>query len=258
MEPYYFKSGDDDLFGAYHPANDMMSRKSAIICSPIFQEYHRTYRMFSNMADRWSQKGYHVLRFDYYGTGDSSGDLQHAGPARWVSDISAAMKELSEISGADQVSMLGIRYGALLAAAAVEELENVESMIMWDPIWLGDEYLRQMELSQAHYVDSQKILSASEAESAKSEICGFERCAWFDDEFRFTELSSTSVHTLEHIDIVLTQSPHPAQSTFTNNCMSAGVTVESIELDVECDWDSRSGNALQVPDVVARIEECLV
>ena len=45
-----------------------------VLCYPGGQEYIRSRRAFRQLAIRLSSAGFPVLRFDYHGCGDSSGD----------------------------------------------------------------------------------------------------------------------------------------------------------------------------------------
>ena len=62
--------------------------------------------------------GWDTLRFDYYGTGDSAGDLIEANLGGWEKDIEWAIEEARATSGANRVALIGLRLGANLAASA--------------------------------------------------------------------------------------------------------------------------------------------
>jgi len=92
--------------------------------------------------------GLHVLRFDYFGTGDSAGDLHEATPALWMANITSAVEELIDLSGASRISLVGVRLGATLAAAVACELrDTVDGLVMWDPIVSGSAYVTDLRLN---------------------------------------------------------------------------------------------------------------
>jgi pimeloyl-ACP methyl ester carboxylesterase len=98
------------------------------------------------LAVKLSAAGFHTLRFDYFGTGDSAGEMTDADLEGWEDDIESAMEELEHIVGAAQVALIGLRVGATLAAkVAARKVEEVNALVLWDPVIGGEEYLRSLE-----------------------------------------------------------------------------------------------------------------
>ena len=142
IEPFFF--GSEPLFGVYHPAQDVDADKLVVICAPLFDEYRRSYRAMADFAAACSEKGYHVLRFDYLGTGDSYGELAEVDTINeWLTNIDDAIEEGCALSGADQVTLVGVRFGAALAAGA--QHPAVMQRILWDPIANGLDYTRWLD-----------------------------------------------------------------------------------------------------------------
>jgi pimeloyl-ACP methyl ester carboxylesterase len=101
------------------------------------------------MADRLSRSGFHVLRFDYYATGDSSGDCSEASLARWVDDVLTASEELADTAGVQRVAWVGLRLGGTTTAlAAARRPAILSDLVLWDPVVDGLAYLE--ELRRAH------------------------------------------------------------------------------------------------------------
>ena len=77
MEPFYFGKSPRALFGVYHPPKAGMTRKTGVVlCYPMGHEYVYSHRAFLRLAMLLSSAGFHVLRFDFYGCGDSEGDCK--------------------------------------------------------------------------------------------------------------------------------------------------------------------------------------
>ena len=146
IEPFFFKK--DQLFGCYHPAADLDSQRLLIICPPFFDDYRRSYRALSDLANACAEQGVHVLRFDFYGTGESQGMLDQASVDDWKEGIHAAIEEGMALSGANEVTLLGVRFGAVLAAQIMHE--NVKRYIFWDPIASGASYLEWLDKVNDH------------------------------------------------------------------------------------------------------------
>ena len=143
-EPFYF-GPDGSLFGVYHAAGRARARTVAIVlCQPLGHEYFRLHRAFRNIAVGLSRVGFPVLRFDYYGTGDSHGETPDAGLRRWQQDVGAAIDEVKRRSGAARVSLVGLRFGATLAWLECAKREDADLLVMWEPIVTGRTYLTQL------------------------------------------------------------------------------------------------------------------
>jgi pimeloyl-ACP methyl ester carboxylesterase len=102
---------------------------------------HATIRQ---LARALSSAGFHALRFDYYGTGDSGGDETEVGHEQWLADVATAVDELKEISQLSHVDLVGLRYGAALAAGAAKGREDIDRLVLWEPVVDGRAYLSEL------------------------------------------------------------------------------------------------------------------
>jgi alpha/beta superfamily hydrolase len=136
MIPLYFGAGHQQLFGVYEAAHKSGgASRAAVLCNPVGNEYVHAHRTMRNLASRLSKAGLHVLRFDYYGTGDSAGDSDEGSPDRWCDDIEAAISELRDMTGATQMNLIGMRFGANLAAqVAARHPHELEGLVLWEPL----------------------------------------------------------------------------------------------------------------------------
>ena len=117
--------------------------------------------------------GWDTLRFDYYGTGDSAGDLVEANLGEWEKDIEWAVEEARATSGANRVALIGLRLGANLAASvAVRRSKEVDVLILWDPVVRGPEFLSEVHALEAAISTAPPLERASEA-GGGHEILGF-------------------------------------------------------------------------------------
>lgn len=137
IEPLFFS--ENKLFGVYQSASDPGAEKGVVICPPLFDEYRRTYRALSDLGTACAQLNYHVLRFDFRGTGDSSLSISDISDKNiWLEDIANAVEELELLSGVSSVTVLSVRMSSLLASSfcAANRLKH----IAWDPILDGNEF----------------------------------------------------------------------------------------------------------------------
>jgi pimeloyl-ACP methyl ester carboxylesterase len=146
MNHFLFGTSKRRLFGIYDAAVDSTgARRAAILCYPWAAEYTYAHRTMRQLALKLSSIGFHILRFDYYGTGDSGGDSTDIDLLGWQADLETAIEELTEITGLTKVTLIGMRLGAVVAAGVASRLRNVvEAVVLWDPIMSGPEYLKQL------------------------------------------------------------------------------------------------------------------
>lgn len=96
-----------------------------IILPPFAEEMNRCRRLMKLTQDSLAAKGLCSLSVDYYGTGDSAGDFKSARLSMWESDVLNACA-LAKHAGAATVSLLGFRFGALMAAAVAHKISDVK------------------------------------------------------------------------------------------------------------------------------------
>lgn len=127
------------LFAIHEPAAETRGRlRAAVICNPWGEEYTYAHRSLRHLALRLTRAGFHVLRFDYYGTGDSGGESSEVDLAGLESDIGQAVEAAQDVTGNRQIALVGLRLGANLAVrAAAQAPGDVESLVLWDPLLRG-------------------------------------------------------------------------------------------------------------------------
>lgn len=104
-------------------------------------EYIYCHRALRQLAARLSDSGFPVLRFDYYGCGDSSGYAEEGEISQWLQDISTAIAVARNRSGIARTCLVGIRLGAALSFLAAAHRDDVDSIALWDPVVIGKTYL---------------------------------------------------------------------------------------------------------------------
>ncbi len=140
--PFYFGTPDKLLFGCLHePAPERRRNCAVVVCQPLGHEYVNCHRALRQLAARLCDAGFPVLRFDYYGCGDSSGSSEQGGIPQWLEDISAGVSEVRHRTGLAQTCLVGLRLGGALAMVAAARQGDIESIILWDPVVRGKSYL---------------------------------------------------------------------------------------------------------------------
>jgi pimeloyl-ACP methyl ester carboxylesterase len=95
------------------------------------------HRMFVSAARRLQDAGFHVLRFDFRGRGDSEGDAFDQGETEsdaipfLAADTSCAIQALRELSQVSIIVLLGICNGGEIATLAGRKEDNVDALVLW-------------------------------------------------------------------------------------------------------------------------------
>jgi pimeloyl-ACP methyl ester carboxylesterase len=128
------------LFGLFHAAP--AGRPGVLLCAPFGQEAIRTQRFYRVLTERLVRAGHPVLRFDYYGCGDSMGDDLDGDLEGWVLDVLTADAELRRLAGSRDCVWMGTRLGATLALMAAARATPAPARVVgWDAVLDGREYL---------------------------------------------------------------------------------------------------------------------
>jgi alpha/beta superfamily hydrolase len=138
---------DQALFGIYHPGA-FEQGIGVLLCPPLGQDLIRCHRLYRQLAHALTGIGAAVLRFDYYGTGDSAGASEEVGWPRCVADVTAAADQLRLRSGCQRIVGFGARLGGSLALAAADRA-HLYQLILWDPIMDGAAHVAALDALQA-------------------------------------------------------------------------------------------------------------
>jgi alpha-beta hydrolase superfamily lysophospholipase len=143
--PLWFGPDDERAFGWLHRPADGQTRGAVLLCPPLGYEFICAYRAYRLLAELLAAAGLAVLRFDYHGTGDATGDSDD--PDRvgaYVRTIGHARDEIARHTDAP-VSAVAMRAGALLVCAAAV-VEPFDRLVLWDPSTSGRGFIKEMKL----------------------------------------------------------------------------------------------------------------
>ena len=135
------------LFAWHHPARPDVRRAAAVVlCPPIGYDYMCVYRPWRMLAGRLAGLGFDAFRFDYEGTGNSSGGPEQPRlVSAWLESVGRAIDEARTCTGSSSVALVGLRVGAALALRAAADRGGVERLVLWSPYPSGRAAVREME-----------------------------------------------------------------------------------------------------------------
>lgn len=240
MEPFYFGQTDNELLGQYHAPQGVPRDAAVLVCAPFLTDYMRTHSMLRTLALDLADLGYPTLRFDYLGTGDSSGDLSTASVESWCRNISDAGHELQAISGANHVIVFGIRLGALLAVEALKEPMRAKRFILLDPILCGSQYLLELRQSYDGLLRSHDQLTEEDKKLANEVETGYAIPQRLSDEITKLKLDVSAVSDAT-LKILWSRGCEAKLGTSTGDSQS---------VDLNLNWSTHSETVIPPYDAV--------
>jgi pimeloyl-ACP methyl ester carboxylesterase len=93
-------------------------------------------RLYVNIARKLEQQGFHVLRFDVWGIGDSQDRTGIRESTTFYDDALEAMELLRRRLGVDRFMLMGICMGAKIALGVAERDPRAESLILMEGIYV--------------------------------------------------------------------------------------------------------------------------
>jgi len=145
-EAFFFGEPGSRLFGVLHRPAEAADRirSASVICAPFGDERTSTHRLMVEWARVLAADGFHVLRFDYRGYGDSDGEFEDHTIEDHLADTARALSEVEERSNLECGLLCGLRLGATLAAITACRNNRNPSLVLWEPVISGSEYVSEM------------------------------------------------------------------------------------------------------------------
>lgn len=147
--PFFFENKrGQKLFAILHSPTDNSGGTAGnmgwVFCHSFTEEKLWAHRVYVSTARLLASQGHTVLRFDYSGYGDSEGTFENSTVDDQLQDITTAisiLKDRTEITG--NIGLIGLRYGAMLAAMVAETNKTISHLVLWDPVIDMDRYLQE-------------------------------------------------------------------------------------------------------------------
>ena len=142
-EPGYIQTDAGPLFRVLdRPEGAGRARAAVLFLAPCGDEKRAAYGASARLAGHLAAAGAAVLRFDYFGTGDSAGESQEVSLATMRRDAAAAAAALGELVPGATLEVLGVRMGGSLALELGAGLGAAKTVAV-APVVSGHNWLRQ-------------------------------------------------------------------------------------------------------------------
>jgi len=231
--PFYFGRGGG-LYGCLHrPIKPDQRRDAVLLCYPAFGEYIQCHRAYWYLAQMLAEAGYTTLRFEYAGTGDSVGDLESSDLSVWREDIHDAIKWMKSEGHARPSLLMGTRLGATLAAEEAFHHPEVENLVLWEPVYSGENYLDELCRQHNKYLAPiSEVLTELNARTGPTDILGFGIPHPLIEQIRNVQLSGANLSPFLNL-LVITS---PGRSREAGKALSHLSRLEIVELQHPAGW----------------------
>lgn len=131
--------------GWLHPAHGPAMRPAGVlIVNGLGRDGRCAHRPLRLLAEQLAQAGFPTVRYDHPGQGDSLDIVGQDALSAWTQAVCAAAETLKAAAGVQQIALIGLRFGAALAALADIEPRAVVALA---PVLDGRRWLRELKLA---------------------------------------------------------------------------------------------------------------
>ncbi|HKQ88381.1 MAG TPA: alpha/beta hydrolase [Candidatus Acidoferrales bacterium] len=246
----YFGPPEKRLFGCYNMPHSGRDRSCAVvICQPIGHEYVNSHRALRQLAVRLAESGFPVLRFDYFGSGDSYGDTLEGRISQWLSDLSRAILELKGRANRPALCIVGLRLGASLSLMAAMQHNDVANLVLLDPIVKGTDYLKGLMSLNEELLRFRPKPRKHEKIDWPKDIIGFPMTRELYEEIGQIDLRAIRRRPADNVLIIETED-NPFQNDLKDALVETGASVSLRHVDAVPIWPPTVEGGLLVPGTV--------
>jgi pimeloyl-ACP methyl ester carboxylesterase/acyl carrier protein len=251
-ETFYFGPGDS-LYGVFYcPAESVSTQVTVLLVGTAGHEQTRLGVISQNLVRQLTSAGCSVLRFDYFGCGDSSGASHEGSCSRWQADIVSAYDELVARSGGTNVSAIGIRLGGLLLQK-VAGFRPFRSLVLWDPVLSGEAYFTQQRALDRAFVGASLPLRwrlGSSSSGDGEDLLGIFLPSKAVEGLRSLELDVRDVDTSVQSEWLVTRGALAASNDESRSILESirGSGTSVVELPIDCGWGQAAAVEELLPD----------
>ncbi len=148
-QPLWIGEHSRQLYAALHAPVPHASL-GVVFVPPLLHEQPRSRRFLTEAASELAAIGIPVLRFDFYGTADSAGHGAELDFATMRDDLTRTVHALRALAHVDRVALLAWRAGALPTWNWLRHGGEVSSVVLWEPVLSGTEWIAELEEADRH------------------------------------------------------------------------------------------------------------
>lgn len=144
QRPFMLPVAGGECFCVWRAPAESNALRGTILHMPAFgDEMNKSRAMTASASRRFAMQGFGVLTLDLLGTGDSTGDFVDGSIGRWTDDIGCALEWL-DTRTEGPLWLWCLRFGALLATPVLNRTQTRASLLLWQPVVVGAQYLTHL------------------------------------------------------------------------------------------------------------------
>lgn len=147
-EPIGLELGGNVIRGYLHvPGGEWRAnrtRAGVLVCYPFAEERKRSYRLFVDFSRMLVDRGIHVVRFDFRGTGESDGEFGDFTVSDYIEDTKCVLNYAVSRLRLDFLCVVGLRLGASIGVLACRDDSRVDALCLWQPVIDMGEYFVEL------------------------------------------------------------------------------------------------------------------
>jgi hypothetical protein len=187
--------------------------RAYIFLNPMFDEKKRAQKFLSETS-RLLSNNFICLRFDYYGTGDSAGELYEFDFEESLSDLAFLCNYISmRFKEVNEIILVGLRMGADFALMFAQKNDFIKRLILIEPIVIGRRYLIELRTRKNFFLK----LNNMSADDQLLEINGH-----IYEDFQGYPLSTNCIEFLENRDENSISVKNKEITLIKLDCLSSG------------------------------------
>jgi uncharacterized protein len=141
---FYLPVDGGECFCLYRSPTDSPVSLSVLHLPAFGDEMNKSRAMTARASRAFAAHGCGVLQIDFVGCGDSAGNHADATFARWLENAHRALAWLRERHGDMALCLWSLRSGVLLSSALVGQLARPASLLLWQPVISGTQYVNHL------------------------------------------------------------------------------------------------------------------
>jgi len=216
---------NDNIFFWHHIPEKNIKNTGIIIVGPIGPEYMPTHRSIRLLADNLSRSGFHSIRYDPIGMGNSSGFLDDTNIwIKWTNSPKHLTSYFKDKVGIKNVIYIGIRSGCLVLSDTFK-VTQINTAIFWHPISRGSTFIRGIQL-----LDSVLYKDIDSSKDNTLEGGGYPFTQELQNNIKKINLTNQNYPELSNA-LVINDLPPRNESKLNNNMVAQNIKTESVYLD---------------------------
>lgn len=221
----WLKNDDEGVFFWHHIPKKNSKNIAIIILGPIGPEYMPCHRSIRLLADNLSQLGFHTIRYDPIGMGDSSGTLENKNIwLQWVKTPGYFADYFKNNYNINEIIPIGLRSGCLVLSEAIKKTP-IKTAVFWHPITSGKTFIRGIQL-----LDSVLYKDITVTENKILEGGGYPFSKELQKEIKNINLV-TQDHSSLNEALIINDADSTNNSRLHEKLMSLGIKSDSLNLN---------------------------